>query len=263
MGDWCASEHRAKSAVRNPVAAASDPTEDEPPAAARSGSNGWWDWYFALLKQGRDAPIAVFYDAVQRPDFRGPEGFDPDKLRNALGNAVHVRLKKALRYTSPIYGYLKSLRHPSTHCWTEAIEAHEHLPTGAPVVRLESTKENAATSVNTILKDWCDKGLCKPADVVIIGQRKLLANSSLGSTPKLCGVPLLDFAEDTIGKIGYIGAHRSKGLDFLAVILIDFPPFESLGQGNDNNHAETFFLAASRARQLLGVVSIIDNQPTS
>ncbi|MFP4261643.1 MAG: DEAD/DEAH box helicase family protein [Opitutales bacterium] len=40
-------------------------------------SAGWWSWYFRLLKKGAEAPIALFYDAAQRPDFRGADRWVP------------------------------------------------------------------------------------------------------------------------------------------------------------------------------------------
>jgi len=60
-----------------------------------------------------------------------------------------------------------------------------------------------------------------------------------------------------MGSVSYIGAHRSKGMDFLAVILIDFASFEE--PSADSKHVdfqEAYFMGASRARQLLGVVSV-------
>jgi hypothetical protein len=47
-------------------------------------------------------------------------------------------------------------------------------------------------------------------------------------------------------------------MDFLAVILIDFEPFEELSADSEQvDFQEAYFLGASRARQLLGVVSVI------
>ena len=43
-------------------------------------------------------------------------------------------------------------------------------------------------------------------------------------------------------------------MDFLAVILIDFGSFEELANSDNPDLAEAYFIAASRARQLLGVV---------
>lgn len=64
-----------------------------------------------------------------------------------------------------------------------------------------------------------------------------------------------DYQEDLHGKLPYIGAHRSKGMDFLGVILIDFPPFDQLAADPEAmDLQEAYFLGASRARQLLGIV---------
>jgi len=65
---------------------------------------------------------------------------------------------------------------------------------------------------------------------------------------------IADYDEDIRGQLSYIGAHRSKGMDFLAVILIDFGSFEELANSDNPDLAEAYFIAASRARQLLGVV---------
>ena len=103
------------------------------------------------------------------------------------------------------------------------------------------------------------KGLCQPTDVVVVSPRKWLRNSSLGEVETLCGFPLQDYCEDVRGAVTYIGAHRSKGMDFLAVILIDFEPFEYLAADPERlDLQEAFFLGASRARQLLAVVKTVD-----
>jgi hypothetical protein len=216
---------------------------------------GWWDWYLALLKQGSAEPIAVFYDQAQRPDFRGAEKFDPEGLRSSLGGAVHIQLAKALRYTLPIFQYLKGLRAPGTARLGDCIEAHEHLPAGMDVVERTATKESTTEVVEAIIADWKVKGLCKPTDIAIIGPKKWLKNSSLGEGATLCGFAVADYNEDVIGKISYIGAHRSKGMDFLAVILIDFQDFNELSKDEaKKDFQEAYFMAASRARQLLGIV---------
>ena len=47
-------------------------------------SGGWWHIYQLLLKDGRDAPAGIFYDAAQRPPFRAAERFDPDSCRRLV-----------------------------------------------------------------------------------------------------------------------------------------------------------------------------------
>lgn len=232
-----------------------DEAQDHDTALDGADGLGWWDWYFALLREGAGAPVALFYDQAQRPDFRGAEKFNPEALRERLGGAVHVQLSKALRYTLPIFQYLKSLRANGTARLVDCIEAHEHLPTGMAVTESHSTAEEIKESVEVILADWKLKGLCRPTDVAIIGPRKLLKNSSLGEGATLCGFEIADYDEEVIGKVSYIGAHRSKGMDFLAVILIDFPEFQELSRDDEKKDLqEAYFMAASRTRQLLGIV---------
>lgn len=219
---------------------------------------GWWNWYLARLREGIDAPIAIFYDQAQRPAFRGPEKFDPAALRQGLGGAVHVRLGKALRYTLPIFQYLKRLRSPGTAALVEPISAHEHLPAGMEVVERKAEATRTTDQVAEIINDWKSKGLCKPTDVALIGPRKWLKNSTLGEGASLCGFEVVDYDEEQFGKISYIGAHRSKGMDFLAVILIDFPAFSEFAEDSEKKDLqEGYFIAASRARQLLAVVKTI------
>ncbi|NBB79813.1 MAG: DEAD/DEAH box helicase family protein [Verrucomicrobia bacterium] len=217
---------------------------------------GWWSWYFNLLRNGTDAPIAIYYDKAQRSAFRGAENFDPERLREYIGGAVHLKLSKALRYTMPIYHYLKTLRADATKHLVDAIEAHDGLPTVPEVEQREVNELQVKDAVESIVSKWKEAGLCKPSDVVLIGPRKWLDNSSVGQGTTICGFEIADYDEDVRGKLSYIGAHRSKGMDFLAVILIDFAPFEGLAKGDKPDFAEAFFIGASRARQLLGVVAV-------
>lgn len=223
--------------------------------AQGKGGLGWWSWYFALLKDGASSPVALFYDAAQRPAFRGAEKFDPVRLRQNLSQVVHVKLRKSLRYTMPILSYLRSLNAPGTKHLVEPLEPHEHLPIGPEVAVVRTTGEASAAAIEGIVADWKRKGLCKPSEVTLIGPRKWLRDSSLGGGALLCGFEVADYNEDVLGKVSYIGAHRSKGMDFLAVILIDFDPFDTLAADPEKvDYQEAFFLGASRARQLLGVV---------
>jgi len=165
-------------------------------------------------------------------------------------------LEKALRYTLPIFDYLKQLRSEATKHLVDAIHAHDQLPVGPEVAQLSCEKEGTREAVEKIVQDWKKTGLCRPSDVAVIGPRKWLKDSTLGAGAKVCGFEVADYNEELLGCVSYIGAHRSKGMDFLAVILIDFAPFEELSENERSvDYQEAFFLGASRARQLLGVVS--------
>jgi len=213
---------------------------------------GWWSWYFSLLREGVHSPMALFYDPAQRSTFRGAENFDPHLLATALSQGAKLRLRKTLRYTIPILQYLRSLKGEGTDRLRDGLLAHEHLPTGPQVERYPAdSQDKVAAAVEAIVTTWKKQGLCKPTDCVIIGPRKSLANSSLGSVSRILGCELHDYQEGELGKLAYLGAHRSKGMDFLAVIVIDFPPFPQI---EDQDQQEGFFIATSRARQMLGVV---------
>lgn len=235
-----------------------DEAQDHDTCIGENGSReaaGWWDWYFALLKEGASAPMALFYDPAQRPFFRTPERFDPDRIRSRLSQAAHIKLRKTLRYTVPIFRFLSGLRAPGTEALASGLHPHDALPAGPQVVRLKDDGIGTAGAVEQILLDWKAKGLCKPSDVVLIGVRRLLKESSLGAADRVAGLELTDYNASVHGKLTYIGAHRSKGMDFLGVILIDFPPFEQFAADPEAmDLQEAYFLGASRTRQLLGIV---------
>lgn len=75
---------------------------------------------------------------------------------------------KALRYTLPIFQYLKSLRANGTAQLVDCIEAHEHLPTGMDITKSAATKEQTKEAVEAIVSNWKSKGLCRPTDVAVI-----------------------------------------------------------------------------------------------
>ncbi len=62
---------------------------------------------------------------------------------------------------------------------------------------------------------------------------------------------MVDYLNRQPGSMSFTSANRAKGLDSLAVILVDFAPFDQI---EDPMVQAAFFIGASRARQLLGVV---------
>ena len=217
---------------------------------------GWWSWYFTLLKEGTEASVAIFYDKAQRPAFRGADKFDVDHLRLARWSGACEAGKSTPLYPAH-FSLSKATAVEATKHLVDAIHAHDQLPVGPEVVELNSPPEDTRELVEQIVQDWKSKGLCKPSDVAIIGPRKWLKDTSLGDDAKVCGFEVADYYEDLMGSVSYMGAHRSKGMDFLAVIIIDFAPFEELTA--DSKHVdvqEAYFMGASRARQLLGVISV-------
>lgn len=220
-----------------------------PPEIGGQDLPGWWHFYLAMLRQGREAPMAVFYDPAQRPGFRDRRLFDPDTLRRTFSQPAHLRLTRALRYTRPIFQFLTRLQGPGTAALLAGLEPHPGLPEGPDVVVRSAPRAEAARVVGEIARAWIRAGLCREHEIVILGKHRLLSSSSLGPETEVGGMVVREY-EPGHRNLRYLGIHRAKGLDFLAVILIDLGSFADLPE----EWQAALFLGASRARQLLAVV---------
>ena len=226
-----------------------------PPEFSAGDKPGWWSFYFPLLHQNEKSRIAIFYDSAQRPIFRDPSGFSIDRLIGCFSQPARVRLPHSLRYTRPVYDFLRKLTVPGSSAYGASLGSPLYLGEGPEVVICESTEQETASRVTAIAKEWIGKGLCLPRDILILGSHRDRSRTSLGDTQELGSIPLCDYAATTPpGSIPYLSIHRSKGLDRLAIILIDLPPWTELLDHSDEQGLETYFTGASLARQLLAVV---------
>ncbi len=224
---------------------------------------GWWAIYFALLRDRTDAPAALFYDAAQRPPFRGQGGFDARLIAARVSQPAFARLPHALRYTQPIYDFLKTLRSPGTEALVAQLSEPDDLPEGPEVVRVDlesNAAEEVRAAVETLILSWVEDGYCQADDILILHARTELAHSPLGACQSLGGLPLVEYGaalpEPTKKSppekvIRHLSINRAKGLDSLAVILVGVRAFEEI---NSVDHQYTYFMGASRAKQLLGIV---------
>jgi hypothetical protein len=223
-------------------------------AAQATESAGWWHIYRLLLRNGRESPAAIFYDAAQRPPFRAADRFDPVTLAAAWSQPAHVRLQPALRYTRPIWQFFHDHASPVTAGMIEALGSGDQLPEGPePEIHPLAAGMDASDHVESILSAWKNTGLCDPSDVLILHAQSDIAKSPIGDRRVLAGRNLRECTEqeDTPGTIRHTSVHKAKGLDSKAVILIGMPPHKDLTSDYDHY---TWFMAASRARQLLAVV---------
>lgn len=217
---------------------------------------GWWGIYWRLLREGSGSPIAVFCDPPQRPDYRGGSSFDIDVLRDGLtGRPVDVHLTRTVRYTGPVYRYLKSLECPATQSFVGGMVVRQILPEGPEVEILQSMAADTADQVTEVVKRWIEDGHCRVNEILIISSHGDRSKSALGEVSELAGFSLVDYLDRRPGTISYTSAQKAKGLDALAVILIDFMAFKEIEKPG---FQESFFMGASRARQLLAVIELID-----
>lgn len=212
---------------------------------------GWWGVYWPLLTEGSRSRIALFYDQAQRPAFRDEEAFDPAALEAALDRPVKIRLKHAVRYTAPILEFLRGLESEATELLLGGVAGKNGAPDGPDVAVIAASRVSATAEVERVLRRWIDGGLCKPEEVLILSPHGTREKSCLGACEKLGDWRVVDFLERKAGCISVTSVNKAKGLDALAVILVDFRPFKEIAVAGFQT---TYFMGASRARQLLAVV---------
>ncbi|MBN8460109.1 MAG: DEAD/DEAH box helicase family protein [Verrucomicrobia bacterium] len=222
--------------------------------AGETESGGWWYIYKLLLGGYRDSLASIFYDTAQRPPFRVAERFDPVVFTTIWSQPAHVRLQPAVRYTRPLWQFICDHPSPATLGMIGALGHGDHLPEGPePVIHTLPAGADACALVETILRQWQKSGLCHPEDVLLLHAQSTIAKSPLGDRRVIHGRNLRECTEedDAPGTIRHTSIHKAKGLDAKAVILIGLPSHRDISSDYDHY---SWFMAVSRARQLLAVV---------
>jgi hypothetical protein len=133
----------------------------------------------------------------------------------------------------------------------------DDLPEGPDVVISSLPKATPAeveAEVGRIIAAWTEIGYCRAEEVLILHTRTDLQKSALGGCRELAGLPLIEYGtapEPGKKAIRHLSINRAKGLDAVAVIVVGVAPFASLTRIDDQY---TYFMGASRAKQLLAVV---------
>lgn len=228
-------------------------TQFDPQVGAPSDLPGWWQLYFALLKEGPAAPISLFYDPAQRPAFRQRERFDAARLRGCFPQAAHLRLPVSHRFTRPIHVFLEGLNHTGAAALARQLGPRDAAPAEGPEVETVDPGVDAGLAVVAMVRRWEAAGFCRPKEVVVLGRRSRRVDSELGDRAAIEGLAVGDYAAewDRHG-IRYLSINKAKGLDFLAVIVTGLPRPEHCVDRPDWH--ELLFMGASRARQVLGIV---------
>ena len=175
-------------------------------------------------------------------------------LAAAWSQPAHVRLQPAVRYTRPLWQFFRDHTSPATAAMIEALGNGDHLPEGPePEIHPLAADTDCRDLIESILTRWKKSGLCDPSDVLILHAQSDIVKSPLGDRRVLAGRNLRECTEhaDTPNTIRHTSIHKAKGLDSKAVILIGMPPQKSLATDYEQY---TWFMAISRARQLLAVV---------
>ncbi len=221
---------------------------------------GWWGIYYKLLHHGPRSPIGIFFDVEQRPEFRPVDGFNAETLRKSLlDHPVQVQLTRTLRYSRSILNFLKNLNAEGLQGLVAGLKQKGSLPDGPDVIQKSVPPSQVATTVDAIAREWLDEGFCRPNEILVLSQHSQPGSSVLADVETIAGYPLLPYLDidmDTEA-IGFTSVNKAKGLESLAVIIVDFPPLEDI---SSPSRQQSFFMGASRARQLLAVVHTTTSQ---
>jgi hypothetical protein len=129
---------------------------------------------------------------------------------------------------------------------------------GVDVEQVEAPPNGTPACVAEIVSRWVVQGWARPEQILILSRRGSLEGSSLRGMTELGGHPLAETFHPERGTVGFGSVNRAKGLDRLAVIVIDFPVWPAIL----DNERIPFFMGVSRARQLLAVVGVIPSDFT-
>ena len=216
------------------------------------GGVGWWNIYFRLLRKSTDASMAMYYDPEQRPIFRRIDSFAAAAVRARLPQSAHLRLPYTRRYSRPVFEFLRTLTSPTTNRIVQSLRSDRSLPEGPEVEVYDVSCGEMVARLATIVSRWVEEGFCRPEQILILAPHQK-AKTSLAEFSQVAAWPLVDHLEGAPGQLNLLSVRRAKGLDSLGVILVDFPRFDRLAEGQDKMD---FFMGASRARQLLAVLHL-------
>jgi Uncharacterized conserved protein (DUF2075) len=214
-------------------------------------ASGWWEVYWRLLREKTSAPMAIFYDADQRQLFRRKQGFDASRIVKRLSQPAHASLLFTHRYSRPVFAFLQTLRSDATSNLVGNLRYRTVLPDG-PDVELYTVKlENTAARLEEIVTRWVHSGFCRLDEILILSPHGTKLKTSLAGCSKIGEWPLASCVIRKPGELSLLSINKAKGLDSLAVIMIDTESFDKL---SNPQQQMDYFMGASRARQLLAVL---------
>ena len=102
-----------------------------------------------------------------------------------------------------------------------------------------------------IVTRWVNDGFCRLDEILILSPHSTKAKTSLASHSTIGEWPLVGLDRRNPGELSLLSINKAKGLDALAVIVIDVERFDKLVSAQEQLN---YFMGASRARQLLAIL---------
>ena len=230
---------------------AQDQDTSWPELESDEAASGWWEVYWRLLREKTSARMAIFYDSDQRQLFRQKAGFDATRIFKRLSQPAHASLLFTHRYSRPVFEFLKTLRSDATLNLVRNLRYRTALPEG-PDVELYTVKpESTAAKLEEIVTQWVDDGFCRADEILILSPHGTKLKTSLAGCSQIGEWPLTSCVIRKPGELSLLSINKAKGLDSLAVIVIDTRSFDKL---SNPQQQMDYFMGASRSRQLLAIL---------
>jgi hypothetical protein len=104
-----------------------------------------------------------------------------------------------------------------------------------------------ASKVETVVRTWANDEFCRLEEILILSPHGTKAKTSLANYCKIGKWPMVGIDDRDPGNLTLLSVNKAKGLDSLAVIMIDVERFDKLATPQEEMN---YFMGASRARQL-------------
>jgi len=132
----------------------------------------------------------------------------------------------ATRYR--FFRFLKTLQSPATLGLANNLRQRTALPDG-PDVELYNVKlESTAAKVEEVVGRWVSDGFCRAEEILILSPHGTIGKTSLAGSSKIGEWPLSSFVVRRPGELSLLSINKAKGLDSLAVIMIDVSSIDQL-----------------------------------
>jgi Nuclease-related domain/Uncharacterized conserved protein (DUF2075) len=230
---------------------AQDQDTSWPESDSDEAASGWWEVYWRLLREKTSARMAIFYDSDQRQLFRRKKGFDAERIFKRLSQPAHASLLFTHRYSRPVFEFLQTLRSEATLNLVRNLRYRTVLPEGPEVDLYTINPESTAAKLEEIVTNWVNDGFCRIDEILILSTHGTKAKTSLADCSQIGQWPLTSSVMRKPGELSLLSINKAKGLDSLAVIMIDTQSFDKL---SNPQQQMDYFMGASRSRQLLAIL---------
>jgi hypothetical protein len=183
--------------------------------------------------------------------FRRKEGFDAARVFERLSQPAYASLLFTHRYSLAIFRFLKSLEFVATAGLVHNLRYRTALPDGPDVELYNVKPECTAAKVEEVVTRWVRDGFCGLDEILILSPHGTKEKTSLAGCSKIGKWPLVSCLVRNPGELPLLSINKAKGLDSLAVIMIDTQSADKLSSPQQQMD---YFMGSSRARQLLAIL---------